>query len=318
MSTSPRTRATQLGAVGFAAVALACAALAAVLVSRLVSARGYTGDRVRPVVVARRALPAARPLVPEDVDVVSWPEKHVPEGVIGDPAQLFAGGKPVIPSTAILEGEPIVPARLANPQRGTALAALVRDGRRAIAVKVDDTVGRAGLVYPGALVDVVGTFRNQDHVAVATVAVSGVRVLAVEDETDVATRRPRSAAEPGDLSRNSFYGTVVTLEVAPEEAEIVSLIAREGKVDLALRNGADDKPVALKELVPLPSATPDDPESPDVRPQAGILPASVHATPNGRPAGARTKARIELRAVDSGRERQGNPDKPEIETYHAR
>src|SRR5262249_33546701 len=108
-------------------------------------------------------------------------------------------------------------ARLANPQKGTALAALVRDGYRAIAVKVDDTVGRAGLVYPGALVDVVGTFKNQDHIAVATMAVSGVKVLAVEDETDVATRRPRTAADGSDLSKNSFYGTVVTLEVAPEE-----------------------------------------------------------------------------------------------------
>src|SRR5215470_4161212 len=207
MTTTPRTRATQLGAVGFAAVALGCAAFAAFLVSRLVSARGYTGDRVRSVVVARHPLPAAQPIKPEDVDVMSWPEKHVPAGVVADPKELFAPGKPLVPTTAILEGEAIVPSRLADPQKGTALAALVRDGFRAVAVKVDDSVGRAGLVYPGALVDVIGTFRNADRLAVSTIAVSGVRVLAVEDEADVATRRPRREGEANELSKNGFYGT---------------------------------------------------------------------------------------------------------------
>lgn len=316
MSTSPRTRATQLGAIGFAAVALGCAAFAAFLVSRLISARGYTGDRVRPVVVAKRPLPAAQPIQPDDIDVMSWPEKHVPAGALSDAKELFAAGKPLIPTTAILEGEAIVPSRLADPRKGTALAALVRDGYRAVVVKVDDSVGRAGLVYPGALVDVVGTFRNQDHLAVSTIAVSGVRVLAVEDETDVATRRPRREGEPNDLSKNTFYGTVVTLEVAPDEAEIVSLIAREGKVDLALRNGSDDKPVAVRDLVPLPSQMPDDQQG--QRPGAGpptngLPPASSRNASASRQGQGR---HLELRAVDSARER--NADKSEIETYHAR
>src|SRR5215471_10567989 len=121
MSQSPGARAAHLGALGFAALALGCAALAAFLVARLVGARGYTGDRVRPVVVARHALPAARPIQLADVDVVSWPEAHVPEGAVADPAAIFAGGKPVIAATAILEGEPVVRARLADPEKGTAL-----------------------------------------------------------------------------------------------------------------------------------------------------------------------------------------------------
>lgn len=316
MTTTPRTRATQLGAIGFAAVALGCAAFAAFLVSRLMSARGFTGDRVRPVVVAKHPLPAARPITPDDVDVMSWPEKHVPAGVVADPKELFAGGKPLIPTTAILEGEAIVPSRLADPRKGTALAALVRDGYRAVAVKVDDTVGRAGLVYPGALVDVVGTFKNQDHLAVSTVAVSSVRVLAVEDETDVATRRARPSGDnPNDVSKNSFYGTVVTLEVEPESAEIVSLIAREGKIDLALRNGTDDKPVAVKDLVPLPTISAEEAAAAGIKPSINALPAST-AIPTAAALKRGSGRRSDFRAVDSARERQG--DKPEIETYHAR
>src|SRR5262249_6771979 len=191
MSTTPRTRATQMGAIAFFAVGLLCAGFAAYLVKNMISARGYTGDRVRPVVVAKHALPAAQPITPDDVDIMNWPEKHVPEGVVSDPKLLFAGGKPLIPTTGILEGEPIVPSRLANQQQGTYLAALVRDGYRAVAVKVDDSVARSGLVYPGAHVDVVATVNVENHGWISRVGVQNVRVLAVESDTDVATRRPR-------------------------------------------------------------------------------------------------------------------------------
>ncbi len=318
MSTTPRTRAIQMGAVAFFAVGLVCAALIAFLVKSMISARGYTGDRVRPVVVAKHALPAAVAITPDDVDVMSWPEKHVPEGVVADPKQLFAAGKPLIPTTAILVGEPIVPARLASQQQGTGLAALVRDGYRAVAVKVDDSVGRAGLVYPGAIVDVLATMRDQDHGPSTRIAVSGARVLAVEAETDVATRRPRRAEDANDMSKSSFYGTVVTLEVTPDDAEIVSLAAREGKVDLALRNGTDKKPVETKGAIPLYFSA----FAPDVAPAGaateakGALPAQ--ALPGlADKKGSRSGRRIDLRAVDSGHGSRDNPAK-EIETYHAR
>jgi pilus assembly protein CpaB len=315
MSTSPRTRATQLGAVGFAAVALLCAGFAAYLVKSMISARGYTGDRVRPVVVAKHALPAARPIAPDDVDIMAWPEKHVPEGVVSDPKELFGEGKPLIPTTGILEGEPIVPSRLANQAQGTALAALVRDGYRAIAVKVDDAVGRSALVYPGAHVDVVATVNVENHGWISRLAVQDARVLAVENETDVATRRPKRTEEAqNDISKNSFYGTVVTLEVTPGQAEIVSLAARIGHVDLGLRNGTDANAVTtfgayVVQLSPF--------EDESTTPGSGAYPSPPSAEKDKK--GGRGKRGIELRAVDSRNERRENGEpKPEIENYHAR
>jgi pilus assembly protein CpaB len=307
-----------MGAVAFLAVGLLCAAFAAFLIKNMISARGYTGDRVRPVVVAKHALPAAVAITPDDVDVMNWPEKHVPDGVVADPTQLFAPGKPLIPTTAILEGEPIVPSRLASQQQGTGLAALVRDGYRAVAVKVDDSVGRSGLVYPGATVDVLATIRDQDHGPSTRIAVSGAKVLAVEDQTDVATRRPKKTADDAqsDISKGSFYGTVVTLEVTPDDAEIVSLASREGKVDLALRNGTDKKPAETKGAIPLYfSAFAPDVAPSTAGPSGGVPTQTVPGTSESRSGhGGR---RIEMRAVDSGRNRRENPGK-EIETYHAR
>jgi len=241
--------------VGFAAVALGCAGLAAYLLARMMDAKGYNKDKVRPVVVAKRALPAAQPFGEDDLQVVQWPESSVPPGAVSEPKALFAATKTPVPTSAILPGEPVLPARLAGARQGTALAALVREGYRAVAVKTDDSVGRSGLVYPGAFVDVMATVRDPNGRGPSTrIAVYDVRVLAVESEPDVATRRPRTTENGNAVDqaqKSSGNGTVVTLEVVPADAEVVSLAAREGKVDLALRNGADRAKVETKGAIPL-------------------------------------------------------------------
>src|SRR5688572_8293232 len=255
MSTSPRTRATQVGGLAFIAVALLCAAFAAFLVNRMITAKGYTGDRVRPVVVAKRALQAAQPITPDDVHVVNWPEKSMPGGTVSSVKALFADNQILIPTTAILEGEPIVPSRLASSTQGTGLAALVREGYRAVAVRADESVGRARLVYPGAFVDVIATVRDTEgRGSSSRIAVSDVKVLAVEAETDVATRaaRARQAQEQGQQAASQNLGsTVVTLEVSPEDAEVLAVISRTGTIDLALRNGSDRKPVDTRGAIPM-------------------------------------------------------------------
>jgi|RhiMethySRZTD1v2_1073278.scaffolds.fasta_scaffold199789_2 pilus assembly protein CpaB len=308
MSTSPRTRATQVGGLAFIAIALLCAAFAAFLVNRMITAKGYTGDRVRPVVVALRALQAAQPITPDDVHVVNWPEKSMPGGTVSSVKTLFADNQILIPTTAILEGEPIVPSRLASSTQGTGLAALVREGYRAVAVRVDDSVGRAKLVYPGAFVDVIATIRDTEgRGSSSRIAVPDVKVLAVEAETDVATRasRARQAQEQGNnqAASQNLGSTVVTLEVSPEDAEVLAVISRTGTIDLALRNGSDRKPVETRGAIPMMFSA----WAPDV------------AVEPGDAEGAPGKPRIQLRAVDSRRETRDNPERAsEIETYRAR
>jgi pilus assembly protein CpaB len=328
MTTSARSRATQLGAIGFAAVALGCAALAAYLLARMMDAKGYSKDKVRPVVVAKRALPAAQPFAEEDLTIVQWPESSVPPGAVSDPKALFAGNKTPVPTSAILQGEPVLPARLAGARQGTALAALVRDGYRAVAVKADDSVGRSGLVYPGAFVDVLATVKDPNGRGPSTrIAVSDVRVLAVELETDVATRRPKPIDANGTMGevsqKNVYQGTVVTLEVTPEDAEVVSLVAREGKVDLALRNGADRAKVETKGAIPLMfsafAPAPEDGEAPAVLSllkTAAEQNAELKKAEKGSQAGGAASRRKEGKgriSLDAVRERGDR-----IETYNAR
>ncbi|MBI4508443.1 MAG: Flp pilus assembly protein CpaB [Deltaproteobacteria bacterium] len=320
-------RGAKLGALGFAAVALACAAIAAFVAGRLLQAGGYTGERVRPVVVAARPLPAAQPLTKTDLKVASWPEAWVPSGAVSRIEDLFVGDKPPVPTAGILEGEPVLPARLATASQGTAMAALVEPGKRAVAVKVDEAVKRAGLVYPGANVDVMATIRDPEGRGPSTkIAVENVRVLSVELETDVATRRPKR--EDGPTS-DGVQGTVVTLQVNPREAEIVSLAAREGSVDLALRNGSDHSPAGTRGATPFAftAYSPSDAAIASLavpRPAPALSSGALVATTANDKVDTESKRssrrKIELRVPDADMPARVSTQATtmEIETYHAR
>ncbi len=236
--------AAKFGALGLGAVALGCAALAAFFVGNMLSAKGYTGELIRPIVVAKHALPAAQQLDPEDLTVIDWPESSVPPGAFETVEAVFAGDKAPVPSVGILAGEPVVSSRLSSAKAGTGIARLVRPSMRAVALKVDDSIGYTGLVYPGAYVDVIVTIRDPEGRGPSSrIAVQNARVLTVGADTDVATRRTQERTSDR-LSRTPAQGgTYITLEVTPAEAEILSIARNEGKLDIALRNGSDNMEV---------------------------------------------------------------------------
>lgn len=321
----PRSRTARLGGLGFGGVALGCAALSAYLVGRILSAHGYANERVRPVVVAKHALSAAQPLTLDALHVVSWPESTVPAGAFRATKEVFAAYPAPIPTTGILAGEPVLPARLAGPTQGTGLAALVRPGFRAVAVKTDDAVGRAGLVYPGAHVDVLATIRDPEGRGPSTrIAVENCLVLAVEADTDVATRPLRKGGDT--LTSSSQTGTVVTVEVSPADAEVVSLAGREGIVDLALRNGSDTGSAATRGATPHHFSAFALREDVSPTPTQAPGPTALAAQRWPRVAPSAIPA-IQIKAFDGPLEptapeetrkssRRGSAD--EIETYHAR
>jgi len=232
----------KLGAAGLALVALLCAAMAAIFVGRMLSARGYTGKRIKAVVVAKRNIPAAQQLAPGDLVVADWPEASVPEGAFSDIDALFASDKPPVATTGILKGEPVVSARLASAAEGTGIASLIEPNMRAVALLVDDAIGKTNLVYPGVFVDVIVTIRvpDEDNAGIQRVvsktAVERARVLTVGTRTDVATRvRPKKKKNTDTTSPRTY----VTLEVTPAEAEIIAMARNVGNLNLALRNSND-------------------------------------------------------------------------------
>ncbi len=131
----------------------------------------------------------------------------------------------------IYQGEPIVDSRLAPAGSGGGMAATIRPGMRACAVRVNDVVGVGGFVLPGMRVDVL---------------ISGVRPGAAQAEgpkvrTLLQNIEVLSAGNniQKDNQGKPVQVPVVNLLVTPQQAELLSLAGNETKIQLVLRNPLD-------------------------------------------------------------------------------
>jgi pilus assembly protein CpaB len=193
------------------------------------------GPRLAKVVIARGELPAGEALVSSQLDAVGWPEANLPKGTAGD-VNAVAGRvlrRPVSP------GEPILESALLPVGTPAGLSAVIEPTHRAVSVKVDEVIGVAGFVKPGARVDVLTTLRRPgSHTddARSRVILQNVPVLAVDQkmQTD-------SGGKPEVVN-------VVTLSVDPEQSQRLVLGAHEGKLQLALRNPSDAEVVPLRSV----------------------------------------------------------------------
>jgi pilus assembly protein CpaB len=222
----------------FIALALVMGVAAAWIATRLASnpaaARG-TPLETTPVVVVRTDVPVASSLRREQLDTVDWPAQHVPPGAVNSVDQAVDR----IVRRPIAGGEPVLEAALFDPGSAGGLRAVISPEHRAVSVKVDNVIGVAGFVTPGARVDVLATIRRVDRerpLPYAKVILQDVRVLAVDQRLE--------EVKSGDPELVS----VVTLEVDPMQAEHLIYAAHEGRLQLALRSPGDDEQVATRSI----------------------------------------------------------------------
>lgn len=234
MSARKGGRASKAGALGFTLLALVLTILTMILGSKFLSSTQYANEPVVEVVVASRNLPASEVILEDDLTTVKWPQSTVPEGAYNSISD-FLGPDPRVPVSTIFAGEPILPARLASSKSGTGMASLVPRTMRGFPVPVDSWIAEARLVYPGAYVDVLATLRDaMTRKPTTKLVLQHIRVLAVDGYVDSALR------DEEEKKRREGNKAVVTLLVTPGQSEILALSAREGKVDLMLRNANDD------------------------------------------------------------------------------
>ncbi len=165
-----------------------------------------------------------------DADLTTVQVASAPQGAITD--KKNATGRGVI--SALFQGEPIMDSRLAPMGSGGGLAATIKEGMRACAVKVDEVVGVAGFVTPGMHVDVLvsgvppGSQGNNQETQTKTI-LQNIEVLSAG--TDI---QKDAEGKPQQVQ-------VVNLLVTPEEAQILSLAANQMHIQLVLRNPLDTK-----------------------------------------------------------------------------
>jgi pilus assembly protein CpaB len=180
------------------------------------------------IVVASRNMDAGAIVRDSDVTLSDWPGA-MPAG--GSPHLQDYIGRGVV--TAIYAREPMIDSRLAPKGAGGGLAAMIPEGMRAFAVRVNDVVGVAGFVTPGMRVDVVINGNPP----------SGNPLLGTLARTLMQNVEVLSAGQDfkKDAEGKPVTTQVVTLLVTPEQAEKLSLAANGTTIQLVLRNPVDRK-----------------------------------------------------------------------------
>ncbi len=199
------------------------------------------------VLVAARDIPIGRTLEGNDVKWQAFPAEIVSPYFYArqddeNAVQTVTG---TAARTLIRAGEPLSTEKIVNLQGAGVMASLLRKGMRAVAVPISDITGAGGFILPGDFVDLLLTRQinveefnpstglidrtvthNQTDTVMAT-----VRVLAIDQRL----------AETTDNGNASAIGNTATIELTPDQVELISLtrqIAKQerGFLTLSLRS----------------------------------------------------------------------------------
>jgi pilus assembly protein CpaB len=211
---------------------------ASVALYQLIASRVTVNANVRApapqVLVAARNMEIGSLIKDTDFKMLEWPGA-LPTGAIVKKED--AVGRGVIIS--IFDGEPIIESRLAPKGAGAGLAANIKPGMRAVALRVNDVNGLAGFVIPGMHVDVLisGTppsNPNPEAGAVAKTLLQDIEILSAGQNIQK------------DAEGKPVVVNLVNVLVTPDQAEILNLATNDTRVQLVLRNPIDHQTVVTK------------------------------------------------------------------------
>lgn len=201
---------------------------AAIVAATWVQHKGETATSK--VVVAAVDIELGSRINPQMVKAVEWPSGNMPEGSFNDPQVLSDR----VVKTSVLRGEAILDSKLAPVGTKGGLSAVIKEGKRAITVRVNDVIGVAGFALPGNYVDVVVSTQKDstsgEGKQISKIVLHRILVLAVAQEANRDDTKPKVVS-------------AVTLEVTPEQAERLDLARSVGTLSLVLRNQVDNQTI---------------------------------------------------------------------------
>jgi pilus assembly protein CpaB len=204
------------------------AAVVAGLVATLAIRRYVIIKTTVPVAATRQVVVAAGDIAPgtalsdQTVKIVTWPLEVIPPRSASSMREIM--GRVV--KVPIAQGNPILFSMLAPEGTGAGLSGILPEGKRALTVRVDEVAGVAGFLHPGDHVDVLvdlPIFEAKDHFS--KTILHDIPVLTTG----------QIWKQTGNDNKPVVVNTV-TLELTPQQSEVLNLASNEGKIRLALRN----------------------------------------------------------------------------------
>lgn len=256
--------------------ALALAVIAGVLIFAALANLGGDDDKTAtsvaggdtPVLVANDTIRAGTKLTPDMFRSATFAEADVVPGAVKEAAAVDG----LTARVEVLKGQQLSQSAISNAsddERTDQLAFKIPDGKRAIAVSVNEVTGVAGLLVPGDRVDIVVTIEEkrfvndeQQFVRIQTVLqnievlaraqtdVEGVVVLDAEGNTVSPTDTGGAEFErrPTDIDPEANAGTV-TLALSPEEVQRLVLADALGDITLSLRAYGENGVAPVEEIL---------------------------------------------------------------------
>lgn len=219
------------------AFALIAATIATAWMKSRIAAIEASGKSLTSVVAAARDVPMGKRVESDDVRVVKTSGEATPSDAFHEIGEVVGQ----VARSPIYSGEVLMARRFSGYAGGSALAAVLQPGMRAVTIRVDDVIGVGGFVLPENRVDVISAFEVNGTPRAETI-IRDVRVLAVDQRSDATADGP-------------VVGRAVTLEVTPADAEKIAASRQRGSLQLTLRNPLAPVPTGALEAEDLVEET---------------------------------------------------------------
>jgi pilus assembly protein CpaB len=177
------------------------------------------------VAVAAVPLDFGVDITADKVRFIDYPTASLPAGSFRSMAELLPAGKRRTALRPISTNEPILASKLTGEGQNATIAALLPDGMRAAAVRINDVSGVAGFIKPNDSVDVLVTRQTvgaDGGEQVSDVLLQNIRVMALDQDAKSADGQP-------------IIAKTATLEVSPLDAQKLALAQQVGSLSLVLR-----------------------------------------------------------------------------------
>jgi len=180
------------------------------------------------VITAATNIPYSQKVQPQHLKSIEIPASLMPPGAATSNDELV--GK--LAQSDVVQGEILMAARFSENAEGSTLASLIEPKMRAITIRVNDVIGVAGFLLPGNRVDILHS-RIIKKRAYTQTLLTDLKILAVDQTASTNDKDP-------------VIVRAVTLEVTPDEAEVIVKARGEGPIQLSLRNPQDKYEIAEK------------------------------------------------------------------------
>jgi len=191
------------------------------------------------VLVAKDDIALGQTVAPENLQWQTWTDSSASSSFIRkkdrpEAVTQLAGS---IARGPFIAGEPIREQKLVKANGSGFMAAILPSGMRAVSTEISAETGAGGFILPNDRVDVLLSKREKVQTGDGTpgelissqVVLSNLRVLAIDQ------------APKEKEGQNAVLGKTATLEMSPQDVQILAKARLSGTLSLALRSIADGK-----------------------------------------------------------------------------